>query len=121
MIYENEFSSLRSIAWNTTNSNELAVGTSAGDIYLIDIREPKEFLSVLNCSKYAIHRLKCNNSGQIAVCSDTNKVDILSTENGALKPLYSEEKHSNVVRGLAWHEKTLYSCGFNKEIFAHSM
>lgn len=110
---------MRSIAINPTNSNLLGVGTTAGSVYLLDKRQPNEFLSVSDCFKHGIHRLKFGESGNLAVCADDRVVRVLGTNDASLSVLYSSEGHSGIVRGLSWYNGDLYSCGFDRKIVKH--
>lgn len=120
VLYVNEFSSLCSIAWHPLDTNLLAVGSAAGAVYLLDKREPKQFVSVANCfNNNCLHRIRFNATGDLAVCGDTNSVVVLDCKEQTLKSIYVSQHHSNVVRGLAWYNDALYTCGFDKKIVKH--
>lgn len=120
ILYINEFCSLTSVACNQNNTNYIVVGTEGGDVYLLDKREPKEFISVANCNCY-IHRLSFDDqSTRLAVCGDLNKVFVFKCEDEILNSAYCNDKHSDFVRGLAWHKESLYTCGFDQQVIKHS-
>ncbi|KAJ8915814.1 hypothetical protein NQ315_004626 [Exocentrus adspersus] len=120
VLYANEFSSITSISWNQDDDNFIAVGTLAGDVYLVDKREPKDFLSVLPCFHGAVNRMSFNNSKQFAVCGDVPEVLIVNTDKNALKVIYKNSEHSGPVKDVKWYNGTLYSCGFGKCVVKHS-
>ncbi|EFA08077.1 uncharacterized protein LOC655874 [Tribolium castaneum] len=118
VLYNNEFCSLTSVACNQHNTNYVVVGTEGGDIYLLDKREPKDFISVASCNCY-IYRLAFDDYNKLAVCGDNNKVLVFKCEDEILNSAYCNDKHCGIVRGLAWHKETLYSCGFDKQVVKH--
>ncbi|KAJ3663662.1 hypothetical protein Zmor_007895 [Zophobas morio] len=118
VLYNNEFCSITSVACNQHNSNYVVAGTEGGDIYLLDKREPKEFISVASCNCY-IYRIVFDDSNKLAVCGDLNKVLVFKCEDEILNNAYCNDKHCGIVRGLAWYNETLYSCGFDKQVVKH--
>ncbi|XP_068910695.1 methylosome protein WDR77-like [Tenebrio molitor] len=118
VLYNNEFCSLTSVACNQHNTNYIVVGTEGGDIYLLDKREPREFISVASCN-CEIYRIVFDDSNRLAVCGDLNKVLVFKCEDEILNSAYCNDKHCGFVRGLAWHNETLYSCGFDKQVVKH--
>lgn len=121
MLYTNEFSALTSVAWNPLNTDTVVVASEAGDIYLIDVKHPKEFLSVHNCFEDSIHRMVFNNSGFLAVCGDNPEVKVFTCTNNSFNILHTSLEHKDFVRGAAWNGDILYTCGFDKEIIKHVM
>lgn len=120
VLYVNEFSSLCSVAWHPLDSNLLTVGSAAGDVYLLDKREPKQFVSVANCfSNSRLHKMRFHSSGDLAVCGNTNSIVVLDCKGESLKLVYVNQQHNDVVQGLVWYEDALYSCGFDKKIVKH--
>ncbi|KAL3284851.1 hypothetical protein HHI36_018990 [Cryptolaemus montrouzieri] len=115
VLYTNEFAALTSIAWNQMEDNYIICGTEGGDVYLIDKREPNAFVDVNHALESKIHRISFNpNSNQLAVCGDTNDVIILNCAQQTLRKVYDNKEHKGIVRGLAWNEDILFSCGFDK-------
>lgn len=110
---------MKDVSWHPLHSNLVVAGSSAGDIYLLDKREPKQFITVYNCFKSQIHRLKFNDSDKLAVCGDTNDVLVLNCNESNLKQLYVSQEHNNIVRGLAWWKGDLYSCGYDVKCLKH--
>ncbi|XP_056648081.1 methylosome protein 50-like [Diorhabda sublineata] len=119
LLYTNEFSSVTSIAWNQQDNNYIVTGTQAGDVYLLDKREPKEFLSVLYCFSAPVNRICFKDSSNFAVCGDTNEVLIINSKTSNLDIVYRNEKHQGHVKGLAWYNDVLYSCGFKQTLIKH--
>lgn len=97
----------------------VAAGNAAGDVYVIDKREPKQFVTVYNCFDSGVHRMRFEDSGKLAVCGDTKDVVVLNCTENSLKPLYISQEHKEVVRGLAWYEGGLYSCGYDGKCLRH--
>lgn len=119
MLYVNEFSSLRSVAWHPTSTNIITVGTAAGDVYILDKREPKQFVTVYNCFDSNVHRMKFSDSGKLAVCGNVKDVLVFTCVDNALKAVYISQQHSDITRSLAWYEGDLYTCGFDGKILKH--
>lgn len=117
-MYRNEFSSITAVSCNQDEDNYVAIGTAAGDLYLVDKREPKEFVSVLSCFEAPIHRIDYKKS-KIAVCGDTKEVLIADTQDYVLNNIYNNSDHKNFVRDVKWHNDVLYSCGFGTSIIKH--
>lgn len=101
------------------DTNLIVAGSDAGDVYLLDKREPKQFVTVYNCFDNQIHRLKFSDSEKLAVCGDNTDVIVLSCNEGNLKPLYISQAHKDIVRGLAWWKDDLYSCGYDNKCLKH--
>lgn len=118
VLYQNDFCGLTSIAWNPRYSQQIVVGSKAGELYNIDVRQPKEFLTYHHCFDSPIHRLKFNDLGNLAICGDRTEVMIFNCEEN-FNLLHKANKHSSYVRGIAWLENVLYSCGFDKRIIKH--
>nr|XP_022910853.1 uncharacterized protein LOC111421886 [Onthophagus taurus] len=120
VMYQNEFCPLNSIIW-LQDSPHLIIGSDSGDVYSLDIRKPKEILNVIGCFNNSIYRMAHNN-GLIAVCGDTSQIIILKfTANGEFEKIKQINDHSSVVRGVTWCNNTLYSCGYNKEVFSNQI
>lgn len=120
VIYSNEFAALTSVAWHQTNDNNILIGTEAGDIYLVDKRDPNTFVDVNRCLKSSIYRITYGQNNQFAVCSESNEVLVLDCSDTSLNVTYNNKEHDDIVRGLAWSKDgTLYSCGYNKKIVKH--
>lgn len=119
MLYANEFSSITSVSWNQDNDNYVGIGTRAGDVYLLDKREPKEFVSVLHCFNNSVNKISFHNSEEFAVCGDVNDVLIVSCNKNSLEILYKNSEHVGPVKDLKWYAGTLYSCGFGKCLIKH--
>lgn len=121
MIYSNEFASLKCIRWNQNDTNYLVVGSQAGDIYIIDQREPKEFVCVHHCFDNNIHKISLSDSNKVAVCGDTNEIIIADLEAASFQNVKSNIEHQGYVRDLKWNKNSLYSCGHDKLVLIHNM
>ncbi|KAF5287316.1 hypothetical protein FQR65_LT02189 [Abscondita terminalis] len=120
VVYQNEFSGLTSIAWDPKQSEFIVVGSVAGDIYGIDVRQPKEFKSYRHCFNGSIHRTKFNTTGKLAVCGDSSQVYVLEPED-TFQIVYEKSDYTNYIRGLCWYNTVLYTCGFDKQIFRYQI
>nr|CAD7459294.1 unnamed protein product [Timema tahoe] len=89
--------SFTSVSWQPSKSGVLAIGSSIGTVTLTDTRVLKPFIQ-FNQFDRSIYRLRF---------ADHN---------------YSDDRHEDFVRGLAWNPKTeqLYSCGWDKKVLVHS-
>lgn len=112
---------MRRVCCHPLHSNFVVAGSDAGDIYLLDKREPKQFVTVYNCFDKRIHRLKFNDSNKLAVCGDTTDIVVLNCGESNLKPLYLSQEHSDIVRGIAWWKDELYSCGYDGKYLKHTI
>ncbi|KAJ8940821.1 hypothetical protein NQ314_010579 [Rhamnusium bicolor] len=119
VLYTNEFSSISTISWNQDDDNYIVAGTQAGDVYLLDKREPKDFVSVYHCFDVTVNRISFNNSKEFAVCGDINDVLILNSKSDSLEEIYKNAEHTGPVKDLKWHEGILYSCGFGRCLVKH--
>jgi len=118
VLYQNEFSALTSIVWNPAQPEYVVVGSQGGDIYNMDIRQPKDFVDFYHCFDAYVNRAAFSNSGNLAVCGDTSTILVLNNKDN-FKIIYTNNDHSAYVRGVAWFEETMYSCGFDKKIIKH--
>ncbi|KAF5272728.1 hypothetical protein FQA39_LY07755 [Lamprigera yunnana] len=118
VLYQNEFSGLSSIGWNTKNNDLIAVGSVAGDVYNLDTRQFKEFVNSYHCFDGRIRRIRYNPSGYLAVCGDNTEVIVLKGDNFDI--IAKNNGHSEYVRDLAWFKDTLFSCGFDKKVTKYS-
>lgn len=98
----------------------MAIGTEAGDLYLVDKREPKDFVSVLSCFEVPIRRTDISNS-KIAVCGDTNHIIVANHKDSLLNLIYNNSDHKNFVRDVKWHNNVLYSCGYGTDLVKHDI
>lgn len=119
VLYINEFSAVKQVACHPSHSNFVIAGSSAGDIYLLDKREPKHFVTVYNCFNKPIHGLKFDKSCKLAVCGDNSEVIVLNCSENDFKPLYISHEHTDFVRGLTWWRDELYSCGYDGKCLKH--
>lgn len=120
MLYENEFSSLNSVAFCKHAPETLAVGSEGGDVYLLDVRNPREFVNSHHCFDSGVHRVVSNKDGYLGVCGRISDVVILDCRE-AMSVVSTSSCHDGVARGLSWCGSTLYSCGFDKQIIKHEV
>lgn len=88
---------------------------------MVDIREPKEFLSKETCFNRSVHKIKFSSTGLLAVCADDSKIVVLDTANDDMNLIYTDNRHEDFVRGLAWKENVLISCGWDKQVLLHNV
>uniref|UniRef100_A0A161N1L7 Methylosome protein 50-like protein n=1 Tax=Triatoma infestans TaxID=30076 RepID=A0A161N1L7_TRIIF len=109
---------LTALSWK--NSHEIAVGSQSGNVAITDIRAKKDIVvePIMDCS---IHKIAFDNRGLLGVCGDSTSVKVWDCDSRSV--IYSDERHTGLVRGLAWHPKSqkLYSCGFDKQILSHQV
>lgn len=118
-LYLNEFCNFTNLSWNSTNNNIIAAGNEAGDVYLFDICQLKEFLAVEHCYKSPIHRVEFNSKGELAVCGNNSIIKVYNCIKNDFEPVYEDTMHKKFVRGLAWGQRELYSCGFDSQLLKH--
>ncbi|XP_018333824.1 uncharacterized protein LOC108742952 [Agrilus planipennis] len=121
VLYANEFGSLTAIAWNESNSNYMAVGSEGGDIYMLDIRQPKDYVNVAHGFECKVHHLKFNDGSYLAAAGDSPGFLVLESDDDKLTPIYRNRVHKGFVRGFSWHNKFLYSCGFDGKVLKHNV
>lgn len=106
------------MSWNQEDDNYVAIGTAAGDLYLVDKREPEDFISVLSCFQAPIHNMDYKNS-RIAVCGETNEILVAECKDYILNAIYKNNQHKSFVRDVKWYDNVLYSCGFGTSLVKH--
>ncbi|CAH1187323.1 unnamed protein product [Phyllotreta striolata] len=121
VLYANEFSSITSVAWNQYDDNYIIAGTQAGDIYLLDRREPKEFVSIFYCFSAPVNKISFKDAKNFAVCGDTREILVINSEEDNFNVVYKNGKHKGHVKGLAWHGGVLFTCGFGRSVIKHEL
>ncbi|KAK9500455.1 hypothetical protein O3M35_001714 [Rhynocoris fuscipes] len=109
---------LTALSWK--NNNEIAIGLQSGKVAITDVRTNCDIAeeTVMDC---AIHKILFDDKNLLAVCGDSTSVKVWDSNSKNI--VYSDERHTGFVRGLAWHPKShkLYSCGFDKKVFSHQI
>lgn len=118
MLYENEFTSLNAVSWSKHASETIAVGSDGGDVYLLDIRYPKEFTSSYHCFDSGVHRMVFSKDGHLAVCGKISDVVILDCREG-ISLVSKDSCHNGITRALSWSGSAVYSCGYDKQLVKH--
>jgi len=105
----------------------LLVGTISGHILEVDVSSvPSKYLPMLELGVHdgALHKISVapHNDALIASCADSPKVVVASVNTAHPQILYSDKRHSDVVRGIAWtnDETSLFSCGWDQQIVQHT-
>ncbi|XP_067004033.2 methylosome protein WDR77 [Anabrus simplex] len=116
---------LTSLAWQPSQSEIVCVGSESGKVIFVDIRQANQKLSEVACFKRPLQRLQFDANGinHLAACSDDSLVRVLDcTDSASPSVCYTDDRHNDFVRGLAWHPKSnqLYSCGWDKQVLAHN-
>ncbi|CAH0546130.1 unnamed protein product [Brassicogethes aeneus] len=120
VLYSNEFSAIKNIKWNQTNTNYIIAGTQAGDVYLLDKREPKDFVAVKHCYESSIHRIAIENN-KVAVCGNSTEIITYDCNNATFNSEHRISTHNKFVRSVKWVDNVLYSCGFDKKVIKHDV
>jgi len=122
VIIDNPSEGLSAVSWMPGDTHTLAVGSSFGNMSIVDLRNTA---SVKKSSPYkrSIHRLFPLTKRLLAACADTNEVKVVDTLSDDMTVTYSDGRHSDFVRGLAFDNTAdlLYSCGWDKQVFSHSV
>ncbi|KAL0126235.1 hypothetical protein PUN28_004986 [Cardiocondyla obscurior] len=121
-IFKKNNSPLSTVTWNSTLDHLIAIGTTNGEIVLIDVRQTKTPLHESVKNNRGIHKLLFNPNSerqeQLACCFDSEVIKIFDTNKEMLE-LYIFNDHSDFVRGLAWCKDDLYSCAWDGKVIKH--
>ncbi|XP_063244764.1 methylosome protein WDR77-like [Bacillus rossius redtenbacheri] len=110
------------VAWQPSTSDILAVGSNCGTVRLMDIRCTKEPLWQFTHFERPMYRIRFadHRPNWMAICADESKLEVVDCST--LEVVYTDDRHEDFVRGLAWNPKTehLHSCGWDKQVLVHS-
>lgn len=113
------------ITWHAGQTCQLVVGDESGQILVKDSRNLEKTLQCIKGDNRCIARLKfANHCPQwLATVSDSCTTKVFNMENAELNLIYTDERHCNIVRGLAWSPTTkhLYTCGWDKQVISHKV
>ncbi|XP_054275000.1 methylosome protein 50-like [Macrosteles quadrilineatus] len=113
---------MTAVTWKSGDFNTLAVGSSFGNVSLMDLRTNS---SIQQSAPYkrTIFKLLFINPRSMVVCADSNELKVIDTSSPNLDISYMDKRHSDFVRGLAYDNKAsvLYSCGWDKQVLSHSL
>jgi len=122
VVIDNPSEGLSALAWTDHSTTSLAVGSAFGAVSIVDLRT---MAIVRKSSPYnrSVYRLLSITQSLLAACADNNAVKIIDTQPENLHVSYTDERHTDFVRGLSFHAKTgkLYSCGWDKQVISHSL
>ncbi len=107
----------------------LAVGNEAGEIHIVDPRNPSESLDVDKSFTDRIHRLSFSGGRKdgdfvFAACADSTAVRIYSlAKESSIVCKSVDFGHTDYVRGLAWNpaDDQLWTCGWDKRVLQHQL
>nr|ACO11266.1 Methylosome protein 50 [Caligus rogercresseyi] len=112
------------LAWSPQDDKSLFIGTQSGEISNYDIRQLSSPTHSDHSMDKQIHKILFSPSQPdiVAVSADTFPVRIFDVEEG-FKVLYTDERHEDFVRGLAWHPKEgdLWTCGWDRLVLSHPL
>lgn len=117
IIYKNSSSPITAITFNQSSEHEVLIGTTAGIVNSIDLRNPNQTICSSILFDAPIYRMRSNpKSNLVAVCADTPYIKVISSDRGALEEKMVGEGHSKPVRGLTWYQDCCYTSGFDGKI-----
>lgn len=83
------------------------------------MREPDRVITKASCFLRGIHKTCFSNNNILAVCADHCEVKVYDIVNEDFRSIYVDDRHIDFIRGLAWYEDTLVSCGWDSSVFTH--
>ncbi|GJQ68539.1 putative WD40 repeats [Trypoxylus dichotomus] len=109
VLYNNEFSSLTAAAWNPLNSDYLIVGSEAGDIYLLNIKEPKDVLCTMHCFNSSIYK----NREEYYLQDEKKVVRLRKNQETPTQPQHNAKVVYNLSNGKLSKAAEVFSKSFN--------
>ena len=108
------------LSWSSKDISNVFIGTSVGEVFLIDIRSPKTSQMTTNMTSKRVHRIKNVLNGKgIAICSDDNNFLVLDSNN--FNCIHRDNtSHSDWVRDLTEHHQKLYTVGRDSRLICHT-
>jgi len=114
------------ISFRRRGQCDLLVGTISGHVLEVDVSSTTtKCLPMLELGVHdaALHKICVapHDDALMASCADSGKVVVASVDTAHPQILYSDERHADIVRGLAWTDKgdRLFSCGWDQQIVQH--
>jgi len=133
-LYSNASDWPTALEWNPDFEHHLYVGTQTGKVHLMDSRNETAPLLTqqvfnLGCQ---VHKLQFNaetgiDGGRfLAVCGDSSEVVVFNQGSNthsvpSLARLYTDSRHTDFVRGMAWSGNKLHTCGWDHKFFHHEI
>ncbi|XP_013186477.2 methylosome protein WDR77 [Amyelois transitella] len=115
---------VRCLQW--INENKLIFGDEAGVLSLVDARNPKSIMRLMEFPA-ALHKIAVNkDSDKVAICCDNKIVSVCAINNDdtAQVVYHDRHMHSNFVRGMAWDAEAsnvLHTVGWDGELKTHNV
>jgi len=111
------------VSWQPGQENCLLVGSFTGGAWLQDIRAPRAPPTVTPLMDRAVRKARWagHDANMVAVAGDDNVVKVLNVGGDVVQEMYTDTRHSDYVRGLAWHpqDNTLWTAGWDHKILQH--
>lgn len=111
-----------SVDWHPLKAELVAVGSTTGDIFTVDVRHPKEPVITLTGFSRPVHKLRFSSCRDVlAACAESTEVKVFGFKNNTATEIYSDDRHQDFVRGIAWHQRdtSFYTCGWDKQVLHH--
>ncbi|XP_046440277.1 methylosome protein 50-like [Daphnia pulex] len=120
------------VSFLNRRSTNLMIGTVSGHLLHLDASSPKSAPSFeLGAHSRAVRKICPSGDDDddqllIATCADDRTTIVSSANPAHPKILYSDERHSDIVRGIAWpvrdgDRRRIFSCGWDRQVIAHNI
>jgi len=120
-IYRSSLCPPSCLTWAKQN---LVVGTRTGALLVVEPRSPgaEPTLSSQFFDR-EVRRLRWSPSGSVlGVTADDNVVKAVEVRDNSIVEVYSDRRHTDYVRGLAWDTgDCLWSAGWDTKVYSHSL
>jgi len=118
------------VEWIPNTEHHLLVGSQTGRVCLFDVRRCEQPLASLESGDGGlagqVHAFKFSTKRPdlFSVCGDDVQIKVFQVSDAfdALTHKYSDDRHNDFVRGMAWSSKdddTLLTCGWDHKVLAH--
>merc|ERR1719206_51879 len=121
-IYDQSSDWPTAVEWVPGSDSNLLVGSQTGKVSLIDMRNSTSPLACVEGGGLQAHKIQFNGPSQFAVACDSPEVKVFRIEASSMVQQYSDCRHTDYVRGLAWSaDNKLYTCGWDHKVFTHEI
>ncbi|XP_076069869.1 methylosome protein WDR77-like isoform X2 [Oratosquilla oratoria] len=106
------------------DGSQYVVGTQSGSVFLRETRSITHSIASGQFFNRSLFRLSASphKPNHVAAIANESRVLVLCTNSDKLEVRYEDDRHSDFVRGLTWTDaNTLVTCGWDKDVFMHTI
>lgn len=123
VVYRSSSTPPSMVSWQPGQEHCLLMGSSTGGVWRQDIRVPRAPPTVTPLLDRPVTRARWagHDTSLVAVTGEDNVVKVLNVGEDDLRETYTDTRHTDYVKGLAWHphDNTLWTAGWDHAIFQH--